>query len=65
MQKVTFLDDAVYSAEEVAKILNRDVRTIRKLCRKKLIACRASGGGYLIGGWAVKDYVSGRLVIES
>lgn len=63
--KEIFIEDAVYSVDEVAKILNRNPRTVRDLCRRKLLSARSNGRGYLIGGWAIKEYVSGRLVIDN
>ena len=65
MNDITFSENAIYSVDEVARILRRNPRTVRSLCKKRLLASRDCGGSYLIGGWAIKDYISGRLILEN
>jgi hypothetical protein len=61
---VPFIQNACYTVEQVAEIIHRNPKTVRKMCRDKIIHARCDRGGYLIGGWAIRAYLECRLVSE-
>ena len=50
---------SIYSVVEVALMLKRTVPVVRNLCNRGEIRAQKDGKGWMIGGWAVRDYVSG------
>lgn len=59
-----FFVDAIYNTQEVARILRRTEKTVRTLCRTGQIRCRIDHGGYLVSGWAIRDFAEGRCSIN-
>lgn len=64
MGEVEFKENAVYTTEQVSKIIHRHPKTVRFLCRRGDIAARCDRGGYLITGWALRAYLENRLVVS-
>lgn len=62
---VPFLENAVYTTEQAAAILQRCPKTIRFLCRRGSIRSRIDRGGYLITGWALREYLENRSVANT
>ena len=50
---------SIYSVVEVALMLNRTVPVVRSLCNRGEIKAQKDGKGWMIGGWAIRAYVSG------
>lgn len=65
MEKVLFNENAIYSADEAAKILNRHPKTVRRLCQRGVLQARCGKSGYLITGWALRAYAENRLILNS
>lgn len=65
MNKVLFEENAIYSADEAAKILSRHPKTIRRLCQKGIIQARSGKSGYLITGWALRAYAENRCILNT
>lgn len=59
-----FAENAIYTTAQVARILQRDPQTVRKLCQMGSLAARMDRGGYLISGWAIRAYVENRSVLQ-
>lgn len=57
---VQFVENAVYNSEQAAAIIGRSVETIRALCRSGDIRARLDRAGFLITGWAIRNYVECR-----
>lgn len=60
---IQFHENACYTVEHVAKIIHRSHKTVRSMCRRKIIVARMDRGGYLITGWALRAYLEGRSVV--
>ena len=63
-EKRRFFVDAIYNTQEVARILRRTEKTVRTMCRTGQIRCRIDHGGYLITGWAIRDFAEGRCIVN-
>lgn len=63
MGEVEFKENAVYTTEEVGKIIRRNAKTVRALCKRGDITARCDRGGYLITGWALRAYLENRLPV--
>lgn len=61
---ITFVENAVYTASHVARIIHRNTKTVRDMCRRGVIVARMDRGGYLITGWALRAYLENRSVIR-
>lgn len=59
---ITFVENAAYTTEQVAKIIHRNTKTVRDMCRRGKIAARMDRGGYLITGWALRAYLENRSI---
>jgi hypothetical protein len=57
---VTFQENAAYTTEQAAAILQRSPKTVRFLCRRGSIRACVDRGGYLITGWALRAYLENR-----
>ena len=64
MSELEFKENAVYTTEDVAKLIHRTTKTVRTLCRRGEICARCDRGGYLITGWSLRAYLENRLVTE-
>ena len=62
---VPFIENAAYTAEQVAKIIHRNTKTVREMCRNGRIPARMDRGGYLITGWALRAYLENRAVVST
>ena len=60
-----FRENEIYSTEQASKILNRNPKTVRLLCRRGAIAACRDRGGYFITGWALRAYAEGRSVTKN
>lgn len=60
---VAFIENAAYTVDQVAKIIHRSTKTVRDMCRRKVIVARMDRGGYLITGWALRAYLENRSVV--
>lgn len=60
---VAFIENAAYTVEQVSKIIHRSTKTVRDMCRRKVIVARMDRGGYLITGWALRAYLENRSVV--
>lgn len=61
---VPFVENAAYTADQVAKIIHRNTKTVRDMCRRGVIVARMDRGGYLITGWALRAYLENRCVVN-
>ena len=61
---IPFIENGVYTAEHVARIIHRNTKTVRSLCRRGSIMARMDRGGYLITGWALRAYLENRSVVN-
>ena len=59
---VPFVENAAYTAAQVAVIIHRNTKTVREMCRRGRIAACMDRGGYLITGWALRAYLENRTV---
>lgn len=62
---VSFQENAVYTAEDVAEIIHRCTKTVRAMCRRGVITARCDRGGYLITGWALRAYLENRSLVNT
>lgn len=60
---ITFSENAIYSTEMAAKIMHRSPKTVRALCKRGCIRSQMDRGGYLITGWAIREYAENRYVV--
>lgn len=56
LEPVAFSVDKIYNCKEAARILRRTEQTIRRLCELQRLKHTKDGAGFLIGGWAIRDY---------
>lgn len=63
-EPVTFVENAVYTAAQVADIIHRHTKTVRDMCRRGVITARMDRGGYLITGWALRAYLECRSIVK-
>lgn len=63
-QGVPFLENQIYTTEMAAKILHRCPKTVRDMCRRGVIRARLDRGGYIITGWAIREYAENRMVVN-
>ena len=63
-KSVPFFENEVYTTERAAAILHRCPKTVRELCKSGAIRARRDRGGYMITGWAIREYAEGRLLVE-
>ena len=63
-EAVCFYENAVYTADQVADIIHRHPKTVRDLCRRGIIRARLDRGGYVITGWAIRDYAENRVCVS-
>ena len=61
---IPFIENAAYTAAQVAKILHRNTKTVRDMCRRGVIVARMDRGGYLITGWSIRAYLENRSVVQ-
>ena len=61
---VPFVENAAYTAAQVALIIHRNQKTVRDMCRRGVIVARMDRGGYLITGWALRAYLENRSVVS-
>lgn len=61
---IPFVENAAYTAAQVAKIIHRNTKTVRDMCKRGAIAARMDRGGYLITGWALRAYLENRSVVN-
>lgn len=62
---IPFVENAAYTAAQVAKIIHRNTKTVRGMCKRGVIAARMDRGGYLITGWALRAYLENRSVVNT
>lgn len=62
---VPFVENAAYTAAQVAEIIHRNTKTVRDMCKRGVIAARMDRGGYLITGWALRAYLENRNVVNT
>lgn len=62
---VPFYENAAYTADQVAKIIHRNTKTVRDMCKRGVIAARMDRGGYLVSGWALRAYLENRNVVNT
>jgi len=55
-----FVENAVYTTEQVGRIIGRNVVTVRHLCRSGAIRARCDRAGFMITGWAIRAYLECR-----
>lgn len=59
-QSVPFRENEIYNIEMAAAILHRCPKTVRAMCKRGVIRARLDRGGYMITGWAIRDYAENR-----
>jgi hypothetical protein len=64
IKRVTFNENEIYTTEMAAEILHRCPKTVRDMCRRGVIRARRDRGGYIITGWAIREYAENRLVVN-
>lgn len=64
METVPFIENAAYTVEQAAKIMHRSTKTVRGMCRRRVINARMDRGGYLITGWELRAYLENRNVVS-
>ena len=64
IETVQFVENAVYTAQQVAEIIHRNTKTVRSMCKRKVIVARMDRGGYLITGWALRAYLECRSIVN-
>ncbi|MBQ7731606.1 MAG: helix-turn-helix domain-containing protein [Lentisphaeria bacterium] len=64
MDEVEFKENAVYTTEQVAKIIHRNTKTVRALCKRGDIPAKCDRGGYLITGWMLRAYLENRICVK-
>ena len=62
---VPFVENAAYTAAQVAQIIHRNTKTVRDMCKRGVIVARMDRGGYLITGWALRAYLENRSVVNT
>ncbi len=60
----TFLPNAVYTANETAVILRRNIKAIRLLCRRGEIKSKFFAGGWLITGYSIRAFLENDCALE-
>ena len=64
LEIVPFYENAVYTTEQTARILQRCPKTVRFLCSKGILPARKDRGGFIITGRAIRAYVEKRVVVD-
>lgn len=62
---VPFVENAAYTAAQAAKIIHRNTKTVRDMCRRGTIVARMDRGGYLITGWSLRAYLENRSIVNT
>lgn len=62
---VQFYENACYTVEQVAAIIQYHPKTVQKLCKDGIIVARKGKGGYRIGGWQIRAYLENRLCVTN
>ena len=62
-QPVTFVENAVYNSSQVARIIGRSVRCVRRLCSAGVLRARCDRSGVMITGWAIREYLENSCVL--
>ena len=62
--KPPYDERCVYSVREVAAILGRHVNFVKVLCASGRLAAAKTGGGYLVGGFAIRDFLRGNADVK-
>ena len=60
---VPFRENEIYTTEMAAAILHRCPKTVRDMCRCGVIRARLDRGGYIITGWAIREYAENRICV--
>ena len=63
-ESVPFRENEIYTTERAAAILHRCPKTIRALCKRGVIRSRLDRGGYVITGWAIREYAENRFIVN-
>lgn len=63
-KSVPFRENEIYTVDMAAEILHRCPKTVRSLCRRGVIRSRQDRGGYIITGWAIREYAENRLPVN-
>ncbi len=63
-QSVPFQENEIYTVERTAAILHRCTKTVRDMCKRGVIRAQLDRGGYLITGWAIREYAENRRVVR-
>ncbi len=61
---VPFVENAIYDVVQTAEICHRSTRVIRALCNTGRLRARRDRGGFLITGYAIRDYVECRCELK-
>lgn len=56
-----FVENAIYTAEQAGKILQRCPRTVKRLCEIGRLPHNKDSKGYFITGFAIRAYAENRL----
>lgn len=62
-ESVPFQENEIYTTERAAAILHRCPKTIRDMCKRGVIRARRDRGGYVITGWAIREYAENRCIV--
>ena len=62
---VPFVENAAYTAAQVAQIIHRNTKTVRDMCKSGVIVARMDRGGCLITGWALRAYLENRSIANT
>lgn len=63
-KSIPFRENEIYTTEMAAAILHRCPKTVREMCRRGVIRARLDRGGYMITGWAIREYAENRCVVN-
>ena len=64
-KEIPFMENVIYTVDMAARILHRCPKTIRRMCQDGVIRARLDRGGYLITGWAIREYAENRMVVNT
>lgn len=58
---IEFFENAIYTAEQAGKILQRHPATVRRLCELGRLPHNKDSKGYFISGYVLRSYAENRL----
>ena len=62
---IPFIENAAYTVEQAAVIIQRCPKTVLRLCKRGEIPARCDRGGYRITGWMIRAYLECRISTDN